>query len=153
MAKTTVLGLVKPQYGTQIPDGFVGGQTAEASNLDLIDAAIAALQSGQRDSFALAAASGAIAITEGLVVITAGSAAALTLPAPTPGGPGVGDDGKHLSILSTTAFAHTVTTPANKINGNKLTATFAAAVDSNIELIAYNGVWYQQNTPTGVTLT
>jgi hypothetical protein len=153
MAKTAVIGLTKTAYGTNVQDGAVGGQPTEDDNLDKIDAAIAALQQGERDKIEVEAASGAIGIVEGLAIITMGSAAALTLAAPTPGGPGVGDDGKHLAILSTTAFAHVVTTPANKINGSKLTATFAAAVASSIEFIAYNGVWYQQNTPQGVTLT
>ncbi len=151
--QTTVLGLTKTNYGTNIQQGMVGSQPTENDNLDKIDAAIAALQQGERDKLEIEAAAGAVGIVEGLSVITAGAAIALTLAAPTPGGPGIGDDGKHLSFLSTTAFAHTVTTPANKINGSKLTATFAAAVDSNIEFIAYNGVWYVQNTPQGVTLT
>jgi hypothetical protein len=151
--KTAVLGLTKTDAGVNVQEGFIGGQPTEDDNLDKLDAAIAALQKGQRDGIELEAADGAIGIVEGLAVITKGSAAALSLAAPTPGGPGVGDDGKHLSILSTTAFAHVVTTPANKVNGSKLTATFAAAVDSNIELIAYNGIWYVQNTPQGVTLT
>jgi len=150
--KTTVLGLTKTDAGVNVQEGFIGGQPTEDDNLDKIDAAIAALQQGERDALVLAAADGAIAILVGLVLITKGSAAALTLAAPTPGGPGVGDDGKHLSFMSTTAFAHVVTTPANKINGAKLTATFAAAVANNIEFIAYNGIWYVQNTPQGVTL-
>jgi hypothetical protein len=153
MAKTAFLGLTKPNFGMNEVDGFVGGQPAEGSNLDLIDAAIGALQLGERDTLEIEAASGAIGIKEGLAIITLGSAAALTLAAPTAGGPGVGDDGKHLSIMSTTAFAHTVTTPANAINGSKHIATFAAAVQSNLELIAYNGAWYVQNTPQGITLT
>ncbi|SRR5229473_1168370 len=62
------------------------------------------------------------------------------------------DDGKVLRIISTTAFAHTVTTPANKINGNKLTATFAAAVGNNLVLIAFGGVWYVISS-VGITLT
>lgn len=99
------------------------------------------------------AASGAIAQKEGVVPITAGAAAALTLAAPNPGLPSAGgDDGKILSVISTTAFAHTVTTPANGINGSKHIATFAAAVDSFIQLVAYNGVWYA--TPqNGITLS
>jgi hypothetical protein len=151
--KTAVLGLTKTNFGLNVQDGMVGGQPTEDDNLDRIDAAIGALQQGERDKLEIETASGAVGIVEGLSLITAGAAIALTLAAPTPGGPGVGDDGKHLSFMSTTAFAHTVTTPAGKINGSKLTATFGAAVGNNIELIAYNGVWYVQNTPQGVTLT
>jgi hypothetical protein len=86
---------------------------------------------------------GAIAIKSGHVVITKGSAAAMTLAAPI----ATTDDFKRLTIFATTGFAHTVTTPANKINGNKLTATFANAGDS-LELVAYQGVWYRVNTTT-----
>lgn len=96
------------------------------------------------------AASGAIALKEGTVFITKPSAAAaMTLVAPTAGLPNAGgDDGKVLRIVGVTAEAHTVTTPANKINGNKHIATFANVGDT-IELFAYNGVWYS----TGGTTT
>jgi hypothetical protein len=88
-----------------------------------------------------------------LVIVTKGSAAAITLSAPTAGLQSAGgDDGKELAVLSTTAFAHTVTTPANKINGNKLTATFAAAVGNMVEFYAYNGIWYMRSQQ-GITLT
>jgi len=54
-------------------------------------------------------ADGAIAAKEGYVFITKAGVAALTLPLPTAGMPSVGgDDGKVLTIQSTTANAHTV---------------------------------------------
>jgi hypothetical protein len=90
------------------------------------------------------AVDGAIAIKEGTVFITKGSAAALTLAAPTSGLPSAGtpgDDGKVLRIVGTTTFAHTVTTPSNKINGNKHIATYANAGDA-VVLAAKGGVWY-----------
>jgi hypothetical protein len=91
---------------------------------------------------------GVIGITSGKVIITDSGAALLTLVAPTAGTKvSGGNDGDRLTIYSTTAQAHTVTTPANKINGNKLTATFAAVAD-HIELEAYNGVWYAINNST-----
>lgn len=80
---------------------------------------------------------GAIAIKSGRVVLQGAGALAMTLVAPTAGT----DDFKKLQILSVGAFAHTVTTPANALNGSKHIATFAAVGDS-IELFAYNGVWY-----------
>ena len=91
-------------------------------------------------------ADGAIASRIGKVVITKGSAAALTLPAPAPGLPAAGgNDGQLLNIICITAFAHVVTCPANKVNGNKQTITFAAAVANNVQLEAYGGVWYVTN--------
>jgi hypothetical protein len=74
--------------------------------------------------------------------ITKGSAAAYTLRAPVAGLPNAGgEDGTVLRIVSASAFAHVVTTPSNKLNGNKATATFAAAVGNGIELHAKGGIW------------
>lgn len=85
--------------------------------------------------------------------ITKPSAAAYTLRAPIAGLPQQGgEDGVVLRICSSTAFAHVVTTPANKLNGNKLTATFAAAIGNGIELHAKGGVWLVFSN-NGVTLT
>jgi hypothetical protein len=89
---------------------------------------------------------GAIASRIGKVIITKGSAAALTLGAPLPGLPSAGGhDGQLLNIICTTAFAHVVTCPSNKVNGNKATITFAAAVGNNVQLEAFNGIWYVTN--------
>lgn len=94
------------------------------------------------------AAAGAIGIKEGTVFLTGTAARAMTLVAPTPGLPSAGgDDGKVLRIVGVTAHAHTVTTPANKINGADDTVTFGTAGFS-VELVAYNGVWYVNGTPT-----
>jgi|SRR5882724_327726 len=62
------------------------------------------------------------------------------------------DDGKRLRVVSTTAQAHTITTAANKINGNKAVATFAAAIGNWIEFEAFNGIWYVVGS-LGITLT
>jgi len=91
-------------------------------------------------------ADGAIVSRIGKVVITKGSAAALTLAAPIPGLPAAGGhDGQLLNIICISAFAHAVTTPSNKINGNKATITFGAAAANNVQLEAYSGVWYVTN--------
>lgn len=103
--------------------------------------------------FEVEAADGAIGIKDGVAIITKGSAAALTLAAPTAGLPTAGgDDGRQLNIVSTTAFAHQITCPANKINGNKLSATLAAAAGSAVKLVAYQGVWYLAENEGTVTL-
>ena len=88
-------------------------------------------------------ASGAIGIKEGYAVITKAGVAAMTLAAPTAGLPAAGgDDGRVLTVVSTTANAHTVTTPSNKVNGASSVLTFGAAVANFVTLIAYQGVWY-----------
>lgn len=88
---------------------------------------------------------GAIVTKNGLVVITKGSAAALTLAAPSAGA----DDGKRLLIVSATAFAHVVTqtTPGiNNLSTSGDVATWTNAVGNGMELVAYNGVWYTVST-------
>lgn len=93
-------------------------------------------------------AAGAIGIARGAVMITDGSAAALTLALPTAGT----DDGKVLRIVDTTGAAHTVTTPANGLNGNHHIATFDGTVGAVLELVAYNGTWWGGRV-TGITLS
>ena len=44
MSKTTRLGLAKPTHGINVVEGTPRGESTESSNLDVIDAAIAALQ-------------------------------------------------------------------------------------------------------------
>jgi hypothetical protein len=97
----------------------------------------------------LAAADGAIVVQSSTVFITKGSAAALTLAAPT-----TGQDGVALRIVSTTAFAHTVTqtTPGfNNAGAAGDVATFAAAAGNAFLIVAYAGKWYTVNLQ-GVTL-
>ena len=84
---------------------------------------------------------------------------AITLAAPLAGNPyatggqqPTGDDGRIIMILSLGAYAHTVTTPANGINGAYHIATFAAAVANYVTFIAYNGVWYMIEQ-LGITLS
>lgn len=94
-------------------------------------------------------ANGAIGIKDGDVYITKGSAATMTLAAPIAGV----DDGKSLTIVDSTGFAHTVTTPANGINTNKLTATFDATLARQFTLRAYGGTWWTNPGATGITLS
>jgi hypothetical protein len=103
-----------------------------------------------RQTVTLADANGAIAAKDGLVVVTKGTAAALTLAAPT----AATDDGKVIVVISSTAAAHTITQTTPGFNGGGAAsdvATFAAAIGNSIELVAYNGVWLVTNL-TGVTL-
>jgi hypothetical protein len=117
------------------------------ANLDAIDTAIAAnaaaaaaaSTSSLQDTVTARATDTSAPITQktGTVILTKGSAGAWTLAAPT----AATDDGKILTIIAGSAFAHTVITPANKLNGSHTTVTFAAVGDS-VVLEAYNGVWY-----------
>jgi hypothetical protein len=91
------------------------------------------------------AADGAITIKNGRVVITKGTAVAATLAAPVAGSvQSGGDDFKRLTIVSTTAAAHVITSPVDGFNakGASGTCTFGAAKGNSVELQAYNGHWY-----------
>jgi hypothetical protein len=98
----------------------------------------------------VAAADGAIAIKHGAtVVITKGSAAALTIA-----DPATADNGCRMTIISTTAFAHTVTrttTGFNNAGASGDVATFGAAAGNGMTIVAYGAKWYVENT-LGVTL-
>lgn len=105
----------------------------------------------QDDTSSIAGA--AIVQTQGQFAITAAKVQNLTLAAPVAGLPvNGGQDGQILRIVSNSAYAHTITTPANVINGNKHIATFGAAVGNNIELMAKAGQWIVLSS-TGITLS
>ena len=87
-------------------------------------------------------AAGAITVQPSLNTLGGASAQAYTLAAPVAGSPlDGGQDGLVMTFTLVTAHAHTLTTPANKINGAYDTVTFAAVGDS-ITLQASGGVWY-----------
>jgi hypothetical protein len=111
--------------------------------------------------WAAAGLTDAIPVRTGNIAVTGAAIDAMTLATPVAGfgygliAEGLGepkDDGKILLIFSTGAYAHTLTTAANKINGNKHIATFGGAVGDYIRLIAYNGIWYVLDS-NGVTLS
>jgi hypothetical protein len=107
-------------------------------------------KNGDGSPYVLASADGAISVKGGTVFVTKGSACVLTLAAPAAGE----DDGRLLEIVSTTAFAHTVTQSSPGFNSNGSgsdVGTFAAAKGNGLSLRAYNGAWYVVGN-IGVTL-
>ena len=85
---------------------------------------------------------GAITIQSGTVLLTKGSAAAITLAAPS------SQDGTIITITSTTAFAHVVTVTGGMWDGTattNTTATFPAVQGGAITLIAFGTDWYVLN--------
>lgn len=94
----------------------------------------------------VASANGAITIPDGgrkQVVITKGTAAALTLGVPT-----TAQNGVVIEIVSTTAAAHTVvaaTIGFNEGNAGADTATFGGAIGDGFTVVAYGGEWYILN--------
>ena len=113
---------------------------AASADGDVIE--VQSLNHPVQNSVTLAAASGAIAVAGGTVVITkTGSLAAMTLAAPT-----AAQNGMILRVTSATAFAHTVTATSliddGVTGGSKTTATFAAFAGASMELMAYEGKWH-----------
>jgi len=87
----------------------------------------------------VAAANGAIAIQNSTVVITKGTAAAMTLGTPT-----TAQNGTVITIVSATAAAHTVTAGTIGFNaGNTGTdvGTFGGAIGDGMTVVAYAGEW------------
>jgi len=143
---TNNLGMVLP--GTTSPD-----VTNPNAAIALLAAALVTVD-GSHNNVQKLTAAGAITIKSGTAFLNTGTAGAITLAAPAAGLPAAGgNDGQRLAIIALDAFAYTVTTPANKINGADDTATWTAAVGNSIELVAYNGVWYVVGTAKGVALT
>jgi hypothetical protein len=90
------------------------------------------------------AAAGALPVKANINLITNGAATALTLAAPVAGSQASGgQDYMTLEVISSTAFAHTVTATGLLQTGsaNVNVATFAAFAGANLNLMAYNGKW------------
>ena len=97
-----------------------------------------------------ASGDGAITISEGIVKITKGSAAALTLA-----DPASGDEGKVITIVSTTAYAHTISNTGgsgfNAGGASKIKASYTGVGDT-MAVVALGTKWYVLfSTPTTVT--
>lgn len=90
---------------------------------------------------------GAITIKSGAVFLTKGSAAAITLAAPT----AVTDDGKVLYVISGSAFAHVLTITGAAGGSGQDVGTFGTAINDGCCLIARNGTWYIAGAPRNVT--
>lgn len=98
------------------------------------------------------AASGAIAIPtrNTTIVLTKAGVGAMTLAAPT----ALTHDGVTLTIISSTAQAHTLTNASPGFNGGGAASdvgTFGGAIGDNIVLVAHNAVWLVVSK-TNVTL-
>lgn len=83
---------------------------------------------------------GAITIQNATVVASKGSAAALTLAAPTAGT----HDGIQVRVVAISAQAHVITGSVDGFNakGASGTATFGGAIGDSVTFVAYNGHWY-----------
>ena len=85
------------------------------------------------------AANGAAAISNGVVIITKGTACAVTLGTPTSA-----QNGTKITFVSATAAAHTVAAATIGFNAGdaaKDTGTFGGAIGDGFSCIAYEGEW------------
>jgi hypothetical protein len=148
MQTSANLGFPIPDRGSNNWSGIKNGETAARIALKAIDSALAALQAGEQDKVTNYSANGAITQKDGTVTISKGSAAAMTLADPaTPA-----DDGKKLSIISKTAFAHVVTSAGGYFGGANHTATFGGTIGDGLHLEAIAGKWYELPS-TNITLS
>lgn len=93
-----------------------------------------------RNSIAAYSADGAIDVRNHTAILTKGSAAAMTLRAPV-----AAEDGTEVEIISSTAYAHTITCATigfNDAGASGDVCTFSAAKGNNLTVVAYNGKWY-----------
>lgn len=124
--------------------GVISVKVADAAGtrtLTIADPGVAS-QFALQEAPTVAAEDGAIAVKSGVVVITKGSAAALTIADPT----ATTDDFKILKIIAATAHAHTVSNAAgsgfNAGGAGTDVGTFGGAKGDNIVLMAYQGDWF-----------
>jgi hypothetical protein len=112
----------------------------ELLNPTIINPTITGGTDASKKAVTVISGDGAITIATGQVVLTKGSAAAITLAAPT-----AAQNGTIISVSAGSAFAHVITATGliddGVTGGAKTTATFGAFVGSTITLVAYNLHW------------
>lgn len=95
---------------------------------------------GQQDTTVAITGDGAITIAPSSVFLSKGSAAAITLAAPT----AVTHDGYIIRVVAISAFAHVITGSVDGFNakGSSGTITFGGAIGDSVTLEAKGGHWY-----------
>ena len=108
------------------------------SNMDSSEAAILAMQ-GAIGILNVYSADGAITVATQRAVLTKGSAAAMTLAAPT-----TAQNGTIVTITAGSDYAHVITSTGNILDGTtgaNNTVTLAAFKGSSVTLMAYGQKW------------
>lgn len=108
------------------------------------------------EPYATIGADGAVTQKSGTLFVTKAGVCAMTIADPTSGAPEAGgDDGKVLTVIATTANAHTLSNAAgsgfNAGGAATDVGTFGGAKGDNIVVQAYQGKWYVVSK-TNVTL-
>ena len=92
---------------------------------------------------------GAITIQNALVILSKGSAAAVTLGIPT-----TAQNGTRITVMAITAQTHVVTCATigfNALDASGDVATFGGAIADGFSFVAYGGEWYTTHN-TNVTI-
>jgi hypothetical protein len=142
--------------GTTTFPTTLDSERSNPSNMDTSEAALLAMQAKigadgstvttshdykiEHEKIVTITGDGAITIQRSAVALTKGSAAAITLAAPT-----AAQAGTIVRIVAGSAFAHVVTATGliddGVTGGSKTTATFGAFVGASLTLMAYNLKW------------
>lgn len=130
---------------TKYPNGIEGPLTGNVTGN--ITGNVTGFASG--DTPTVLSGDGAITVAPGTIKITKGTAAAITLAAPTT----PAQDGIIIEVFSTTAAAHVITCASDGFNakGSSGTATFGAQIGNYLKLRAEGGHWLAL-VKTGVTI-
>ena len=114
------------------------GYNPEATTNESMQATPFIYTAGGAIKFLAALGNPAQVTAKGLVVLNGTGVLAMTLALPT----AIVDDGKTVDVLDVTGHAHTITTPANGINGGHTVITMTGAIGNMVTLKAWNGSWY-----------
>ncbi|WP_162434553.1 hypothetical protein [Pseudoxanthomonas koreensis] len=112
------------------------------STPDRSDDAVLALQK-RAGTVAVVTGDAALPVADGIsgeFILTKGSAAAITLAAPTA-------TGQRITVTSASAYAHVVTATGlihDGTTGAHNTVTFAAFAGASVTLVGYSGKWHTQ---------
>lgn len=145
----TIDGVLLKDGGVTASGGVTGDVTGNLTG-NVTGNVAGVLTGGQKDTVTTITGDGAITIAPGAVKLSKGSAAAITLAAPTT----TTHDGYILRIFSSSAQAHVVTGGVDGFNakGSSGTLTFGGAIGDSIVLIAMSGHWYTLGAPRNVTV-
>lgn len=134
LSEIEVTGISTFTGAVTAPAGITGNVTGNVSG-------------GAQRPVVVIAGDGAITIADSVVILTKGSAAAITLAAPT----AVTHDGMRIDIIAGSAQAHVVTTTGAAGGAGQDVLTFGGAINDSISLIARNALWYIIGAPRNVT--
>lgn len=152
LPSTAIYGLTATVTELNKNAGVTAG-TAAASKVVVLDAAKQVTGMGVVNPVVDISGDGAITIAPSVVTLSKGSAAAITIAAPS-----AAQEGTIVRVVSKTAYAHIVTFTGNILldgtSTTKLKATFAAYAGAGLSFVAVNQKWnLLSNTATTLAVS